>query len=1254
MQRAVNNFDPLNNQDGVLITDGTGSASFFMGTCSVGQNNCAFSPPSGDFSTLTTLNGEFLRKYPDGTVVKISQTTGVMTAVIDRFGTSTVVSSAWSSQFQKYVPIQITDPEQQVIVFIYRDATLAGGVYKEGSIGAISVRQTRMSSFGVFPSGDLLHLVDPDGVWNSVLTYDAQHRLTQVSDRMGALWNYTYRYGKAIDYADAPTIQVDGGGSVRPRTTYREYLSDLYMAALAGGGTTQASAVPKGSALAQVIDFGNHTTQLALDRWNQPLSITDALNRTTTVTRDTIGRPTQVVSFTGATDVMKYSGRDLVMTRPAGADSTNYRWSTTTITVPGTTIPVNVTLLDSVWGLRQSWQQYVYAANTSIQSVKSRYAQGDPTLFTTQLTSDTHGRVLSATDNAGHVTRFFYNGRYGNRDSTVEAGGQYSKTIYDVFGRDSLSSASGLVVPPPDGPLQPVKTLYDALNRVVSVQEGWRTPVTVEYGPVWPTKVRDRAGQVFRRDYNALGWVTAEYDPADTTSWSRYVRYDYNVEGQLARRTNRRAQAIVTTYDAVHRPTSVMSPTSADYFGYSTDGLRSAAWNAISTDSSYFRADGWRDSVVTRIAGRRFRTRYLPDAYQRLDSIDINMGGSPITFVGRKYLYDSVQNVLKTIRFGTYFGATLSRNNEGMVTGITYLMANGGTRTRTLSLTSTHELFKDFIPSLWRSAQYPNTAYSQAIGYDSVGRIREETPVPEAALFVNTFAYKGARLDTHLRANTVLPSAVPWPSCPSPDANYGYNCAALVTAGKPYNQARYGVDAADNRVNDFRSGVDDNGASFSATTTYGFDPGDRVRTVSGPAPYGSGDNLAPFSGAALTFERDLDGNLTRRYGSSTDVRYGWDALGRLASATVAATGATVNYDYNAFGQLVRRRTNGTIDRHFLWQDDDLLAELDGTAGSRIAEYVHWGLDQPLAVLTGTYTLTEVNYVVQDARGNVKLLFNQLPEARVNFETEYTDWGTPTSTNLGVIPNRLLFKGMFYEGDSTKLYYARNRWYSPEFGGFMSEDPLSIGGGLNTYAFAGGDPINGSDPYGLARRFNGSGFVDVGPNPIFGFFTGDGRDGPVKGPSPDPSSLPDVHTDPFGPCYSIVCLPGFNTVAGGIIGSIVGGVVGCSAGVIAAAPTGEIAAPVLVPVGCAVGILEGASVGARAGFAVDVVVQMARAGKGRGGNTGPNEEANRIAKEVGLNRAGQRALHDEISRHGLSLEEIRRIAEGLFQQPKYRR
>jgi uncharacterized protein RhaS with RHS repeats len=43
---------------------------------------------------------------------------------------------------------------------------------------------------------------------------------------------------------------------------------------------------------------------------------------------------------------------------------------------------------------------------------------------------------------------------------------------------------------------------------------------------------------------------------------------------------------------------------------------------------------------------------------------------------------------------------------------------------------------------------------------------------------------------------------------------------------------------------------------------------------------------------------------------------------------------------------------------------------------------------------------------------------------------------------------------------------RNRWYDPQTGRFLSQDPIGLAGGVNLYAYAGNNPASFSDPFGL--------------------------------------------------------------------------------------------------------------------------------------------------------------------------------------------
>ena len=52
-------------------------------------------------------------------------------------------------------------------------------------------------------------------------------------------------------------------------------------------------------------------------------------------------------------------------------------------------------------------------------------------------------------------------------------------------------------------------------------------------------------------------------------------------------------------------------------------------------------------------------------------------------------------------------------------------------------------------------------------------------------------------------------------------------------------------------------------------------------------------------------------------------------------------------------------------------------------------------------------------------------------------------------------------------ESNGLYYMRARYYNPEIGRFISEDPLGFGGGdVNLFTYVMGNPVNFIDPLGL--------------------------------------------------------------------------------------------------------------------------------------------------------------------------------------------
>ena len=75
-------------------------------------------------------------------------------------------------------------------------------------------------------------------------------------------------------------------------------------------------------------------------------------------------------------------------------------------------------------------------------------------------------------------------------------------------------------------------------------------------------------------------------------------------------------------------------------------------------------------------------------------------------------------------------------------------------------------------------------------------------------------------------------------------------------------------------------------------------------------------------------------------------------------------------------------------------------------------------------------------------------------------------GTAYDKTRGLITTGWHGSLLAVQRDGAGLEYMRNRMYDPKTGRFTQEDPIGLAGGLNLYGYAGGDPVNFSDPFGL--------------------------------------------------------------------------------------------------------------------------------------------------------------------------------------------
>ena len=71
------------------------------------------------------------------------------------------------------------------------------------------------------------------------------------------------------------------------------------------------------------------------------------------------------------------------------------------------------------------------------------------------------------------------------------------------------------------------------------------------------------------------------------------------------------------------------------------------------------------------------------------------------------------------------------------------------------------------------------------------------------------------------------------------------------------------------------------------------------------------------------------------------------------------------------------------------------------------------------------------------------------------------------SGLGEFVFNLRFPGQYYDAE-TGLHYNMARSYNPKTGRYDENDPIGLAGGINTYGYAGDNPLRYIDPLGLTQ------------------------------------------------------------------------------------------------------------------------------------------------------------------------------------------
>ena len=179
-----------------------------------------------------------------------------------------------------------------------------------------------------------------------------------------------------------------------------------------------------------------------------------------------------------------------------------------------------------------------------------------------------------------------------------------------------------------------------------------------------------------------------------------------------------------------------------------------------------------------------------------------------------------------------------------------------------------------------------------------------------------------------------------------------------------------------------------------------------------------------------------------------------------------------------FGRRIRKNINGEITK-YVYDRENMLLELDQWNNLK-AKYLHSGVDQIWRMErkdTPYYDESfqeQYFYFLRDRIGNITEVTNFVGDVVQRYVYDVFgkitifdgDGNQITASSEKYLENPFTFTGREYDRE-TGLYYYRARYYDPEVGLFLSEDPIHFAGkDFNLYRYALNNPTTYSDSTGL--------------------------------------------------------------------------------------------------------------------------------------------------------------------------------------------
>ena len=869
--------------------------------------------------------------------------------------------------------------------------------------------------------------------------------------------------------------------------------------------------------VASLQDAAGHSLQFTYNAAHRIVAIGDSAGRTLSYSYDANGNLIDSAGATGAHTTYTYSQAQglahsmLSMTDPQGGTTSWEYYDNDTVSAvifPGQgrlsflySAMHDYTLVSDERGVATTYYfdsfgdiiRTTDAAGNAVEQTWSGDAKmlsrTDQEGYTTRYTYDGSGNITQVTDPLGNTTKFTYEPVFNRVVSVTDARGNITHAGYD---------ANGNLLKIDDALSEEMDFTYDSFGNLVTAVDASGRKQTFSYdGSGNRIQSRDADGNITSFTYDAAqhligatnaagGKRATQYDaqgrPALLTNelgFSAKLIYDGN--GNFSSITDWNGNQSKFAYDPRQNPASLTDATGkARSFSYNQPGCSCSATSQQLAGVEDANGNAWNYQYdqFRRPIGR---TDSLNNQWQltrdaRGQVIARTDAKGSVIHLAYDALGRTVQKVLADGSTSTYsydaVGNPLTARNPNATMTFTYDAVNRLASTTDSRLTKpillTYDLSGNRLTmtdQLGSVTRYTYTTRGQlasitnpkgdsiSLTYDTLGR-RASIARSNGVTTAYTYDAAGQVLSvTHSTTSHML-------------AQYTYSYdknGNVTTIGDPLGTHHYTFDGL-NRVT-----AATHPSEPSQAFTYD-GAGNRVTANGQALTYDTANRLLHAATTRYTF--DANGFATNRASSTVAGRrvadprgrpypeylttYIWDSEGKLIEAESSGGSRKAFYQYDAYGRRIRKSVGSAVTQ-YLYDGDNLLFELD-SAGNVIARFTQsLGVDSPFLMESGGQSY----FYLTDALGSVV----QLTDASGATVQTYT-YGTFGSilSQTGSLPNPYTFTGREFDAESG-LYYFRARYYDPTIGRFLSPDPLGSDA-QSQYAYAGNNPLNRVDPYGL--------------------------------------------------------------------------------------------------------------------------------------------------------------------------------------------